>query len=49
LGGLKDKDSLKPYKVVHFQPFDPVHKRTEAVVKTKDGVGVNRIRIKQKD
>jgi H+-transporting ATPase len=37
LGGLKDKDSLKTYEVVHFQPFDPVHKRTEATVKTKDG------------
>ena len=28
---------LKSYDVVHFQPFDPVHKRTEATVKTKDG------------
>jgi H+-transporting ATPase len=37
LGGLKDKDSLKAYEVVHFQPFDPVHKRTEAAVKAKDG------------
>jgi H+-transporting ATPase len=37
LGGLKSKDSLKAYEVVHFQPFDPVHKRTEATVKTKDG------------
>jgi H+-transporting ATPase len=37
LGGLKDKDSLKNYDVVHFQPFDPVHKRTEAAVKAKDG------------
>jgi H+-transporting ATPase len=37
LGGLKDKDSLKAYEVVHFQPFDPVSKRTEATVKTKDG------------
>jgi H+-transporting ATPase len=37
LGGLKDKDSLKEYEVVHFQPFDPVHKRTEATVKAKDG------------
>ena len=33
LGGLKDKDALKPYQVTHFQPFDPVHKRTEATVK----------------
>jgi H+-transporting ATPase len=37
LGGLKDKDLLKDYKVVHFQPFDPIHKRTEATVKGKDG------------
>jgi|CZKP01.1.fsa_nt_gi H+-transporting ATPase len=37
LGGLKDKDSLKSYEVIHFQPFDPVHKRTEATVKGKDG------------
>ncbi len=37
LGGLKDKKLLKDYKVVHFQPFDPVHKRTEATVKGKDG------------
>ena len=37
LGGLKDKDSLKAYEVTHFQPFDPVHKRTEATVKAQDG------------
>ena len=37
LGGLKDEDALKGYEVVHFQPFDPVHKRTEAAVKTRDG------------
>jgi H+-transporting ATPase len=37
LGGLKDTDALKSYQVVHFQPFDPVHKRTEATVKDKDG------------
>ena len=37
LGGLKDKDALKKYKIVHFQPFDPVHKRTEASVKRTDG------------
>jgi H+-transporting ATPase len=37
LGGLKDKEALKAYEVIHFQPFDPVHKRTEATVKTKDG------------
>ena len=37
LGGLKDKEALKGYQVVHFQPFDPVHKRTEATVKGTDG------------
>jgi H+-transporting ATPase len=37
LGGLKDNDSLKDYEVVHFMSFDPVHKRTEATVKSKDG------------
>jgi len=37
LGGLKDKDLLKQYEVTHFQPFDPVHKRTESTVKSKDG------------
>ncbi|HVA13269.1 MAG TPA: plasma-membrane proton-efflux P-type ATPase [Stellaceae bacterium] len=37
LGGLKDKAALKPYQVTHFQPFDPVHKRTEATVKDTDG------------
>jgi H+-transporting ATPase len=37
IGGLKNKDALKAYQVVHFQPFDPVHKRTEATVKDKDG------------
>jgi H+-transporting ATPase len=37
LGGLKSDQALKGYQVVHFQPFDPVHKRTEAKVKGADG------------
>ena len=37
LGGLKDKQALKPYQVSHFQPFDAVKKRTEAAVKGTDG------------
>jgi H+-transporting ATPase len=37
LGGLKDKEALKGFQVIHFQPFDPVHKRTEAAVKAADG------------
>src|SRR5271166_4931366 len=37
LGGLKDREALKPYQVTHFTPFDPVHKRTEATVKGADG------------
>jgi H+-transporting ATPase len=35
LAGVKDREKLKPYQVTHFQPFDPVHKRTEATVKTQ--------------
>ncbi|HUV68290.1 MAG TPA: plasma-membrane proton-efflux P-type ATPase [Terracidiphilus sp.] len=37
LGGLKSQDELNSYKVVHFMPFDPVHKRTEATVNAADG------------
>lgn len=36
LAGVKD-GALKDYHVLHFQPFDPVHKRTEATVKGSDG------------
>ncbi|NNM85888.1 MAG: plasma-membrane proton-efflux P-type ATPase [Phycisphaerales bacterium] len=36
IAGLKNKDVLKDYQVLHFQPFDPVHKRTEATIKGKD-------------
>jgi H+-transporting ATPase len=35
--GVKDAKALKSYQVVHFTPFDPVHKRTEAAVKDGDG------------
>jgi H+-transporting ATPase len=37
LGGLKNDQALKGYQVVHFQPFDPVHTRTEASVNGPDG------------
>lgn len=37
IGGVKDQKSLSEFQVVHFQPFDPVHKRTEATVKSSDG------------
>jgi H+-transporting ATPase len=37
LKGVKDQEALKTYHVGHFTPFDPVHKRTEAEVKGKDG------------
>ncbi|MGA2296767.1 MAG: plasma-membrane proton-efflux P-type ATPase [FCB group bacterium] len=37
MSGLKNKDAMKGYEVIHFMPFDPVHKRTEATVKTSDG------------
>ena len=37
IGGVKDEKTLKDYQVLHYQPFDPVHKRTEATVKGTDG------------
>jgi H+-transporting ATPase len=37
LGGLKNDSALNGYKVTHYQPFDPVHKRTEATVTGTDG------------
>jgi H+-transporting ATPase len=37
LSGVKDTAALKSYQILHFTPFDPVHKRTEAQVKDKDG------------
>ena len=37
IGGVKDDKALKSYQVLHFKPFDPVHKRTEATVKGTDG------------
>jgi H+-transporting ATPase len=41
IGGVKDDKALKSYQVVHFKPFDPVHKRTEATVKAADGKQFN--------
>jgi H+-transporting ATPase len=37
LKGVKDPESLKTHHIDHFTPFDPVHKRTEAQVKGRDG------------
>ncbi len=37
LGGLKNSQVLKDYQILHFLPFDSVHKRTEATIKGKDG------------
>ncbi len=36
LGGVKDKKQLDSYRVTHFSPFDPVHKRSEATVRDPD-------------
>jgi len=33
LSGVKDEQQLKSYQLIHFQPFDPVHKRTEATLR----------------
>jgi H+-transporting ATPase len=37
LGGLEDEQQTAQYQVLHFQPFDPINKRTEAAVKGSDG------------
>ena len=37
LGGVRDQQTLKRYDQLHFQPFDPVHKRTEALIRGPDG------------
>jgi H+-transporting ATPase len=37
LAGVKDPHQLETYRVTHFQPFDPVHKRTEATVQSPQG------------
>mgnify|MGYP000117915986 CR=1 FL=1 len=37
LDGLADRKQLESYRITHFQPFDPVNKRTEATVTGPDG------------
>jgi H+-transporting ATPase len=37
IGGVKNDYSLNDYQINHFQPFDPVRKRTEAAVTGPDG------------
>lgn len=37
LAGLNNVEVLKGYEILHFQPFDPIHKRTETTVKSSDG------------
>jgi H+-transporting ATPase len=37
LGGMQDPGNLKGYRTLHFQPFDPVRKRTEATVESPSG------------
>jgi H+-transporting ATPase len=37
LGGVGDTAALKSHQILHFTPFDPVHKRTEAQVKDGNG------------
>jgi H+-transporting ATPase len=35
--GVEDSTRLSGYELLHFQPFDPVHKRTEATLKAPEG------------
>jgi H+-transporting ATPase len=37
IGGVKDDKAIARFQILHFQPFDPVHKRTEATVQGGDG------------
>jgi H+-transporting ATPase len=37
LSGLKDGQQTTDYTVTHFQPFDPVAKRTEAAIRSPEG------------
>jgi H+-transporting ATPase len=37
IGAVKDPKTLAACKVLHYKPFDPVHKRSEATVKGADG------------
>ncbi len=37
LTALKEKRALKQFRILHFTPFDPVRKRTEAEIQTNDG------------
>ena len=41
LQGLEKKEQLASYQLVHFQPFDPVHKRTQADLKSPDGTALS--------
>ena len=36
LSGVKDRRQLDSYSITHFQPFDPVRKRTEAIIQGPD-------------
>jgi len=38
MAGITDAQDFQRYQMVHFTPFDPVHKRTEATIKGADGV-----------
>ena len=37
LAASKEGASRKNYRITHYQPFDPIHKRTEATVQAPDG------------
>ncbi len=37
LGGLKDRNEIAKFHVEHYLPFDPVKKRTEALIRASDG------------
>ena len=37
IGGVEEPQKLQTYELIHYTPFDPVNKRTEATLKGSDG------------
>ena len=37
ISGLSDPEKVKSYEVLHYMPFDPIQKRTEATIKSQNG------------
>jgi H+-transporting ATPase len=40
ISGLKNPEVVNKFKIIHFQPFDPIHKRTEVKITTSDSESI---------